>query len=947
MSFIALQTLAQTQKKIDYTKLKKPTLVEEVKLKGDEIAIPYKKFLFPNGLTLIIHEDKSDPIVHVDVTYHVGSAREVVGRSGFAHFFEHMMFQGSDNVADEEHFKIVTESGGTLNGTTNTDRTNYFQTLPSNQLEVALWLEADRMGFFLDAVTQEKFEVQRATVKNERGQNYDNRPYGLVNEKTLEALYPFGHPYSWSTIGYIEDLDAATLDDLKNFFLRWYGPNNAVLTVAGDVNADEVVKLVEKYFGPIPPGPPVSKMKTDPVLLKEHQYISYEDNIRFPLIMFTYPTVPHYHPDEPALDLLSQILGGGKNSIFYQKFVKSQKALNASVSHPCSELDGRMSMMVVAYPGTNLAEMEKQMREAILEFEQRGVTDEDLQKFKVGYEAGELFSLASVSGKASKLAAYQTFTGNPNQIKYELDRYSKVTEEDVVRVYNKYLKDKYCVVLSTVPKGQSNLIAAPDNTARKFPDENYKPDLSEYEGLVYKKAKDNFDRSKRPASGPNPVVKIPTFYTQKYDNGLLLVGSFYEELPIVSVKLYVKAAQIMENPEKAGISSLLAKLMEESTQKFSSEEIETEFEKLGSSISISSGREDFIITITSLSKNFDATMRLVEEVLFSPKFDQNEFERVKRQQLESIANQRTQPTVVSRNVLKKLMYNEDNILSMSELGTENSVSNITLDDVIEFYREKFKPDFATLIVVGKVKAEDVKNSIQFLTSKWQKGNVEMPEKVEANKAATTTIYFINKDNAPQSQIVMGFPSLYYDGTGKYYRATIMNYPLGGAFNSRINLNLREDKGYTYGARSGFNGSEYVNVFTAGAGVRADATDSSIVEFIKELSEYRIGGITEEELKFTKSSIGQIEALKYETPSQKAGFLKTVVDNGLDKDLVKKQQEILKNITKKEIDQLAKELLTIDNMFIVIVGDKEKYLEPVKALGYPVILMNEDGMEIKP
>jgi zinc protease len=935
-----------SQKTIDYKKLKKPTLVEEVKLKGDEIAIPYKKFLFPNGLTLIVHEDKSDPIVHVDVTYHVGSAREVVGRSGFAHFFEHMMFQGSDNVADEEHFKIVTESGGTLNGTTNTDRTNYFETLPSNQLEIALWLEADRMGFFLDAVTQEKFEVQRATVKNERGQNYDNRPYGLVYEKTLEALYPFGHPYSWSTIGYIEDLDAANLDDLKNFFLRWYGPNNAVLTVAGDVNADEVVKLVDKYFGSIPEGPAVSKMKVDPVVLDKHQYISYEDNIRFPLIMFTFPTVPHYHPDEPALDLLSEILGGGKNSIFYQNFIKTQKALNTSVSHPCSELAGTMSMMLVAYPGTNLAEMEKLMREAIAEFEKRGITDEDLQKFKVGYEARELNSLASVSGKASKLASYQTFTGNPNQIKDELDRYSKVTKEDVMRVYNKYIKDKYNVVLSAVPKGQSNLIAAPDNTSRKFPDANYKPDLSEYQGLVYKKAKDNFDRSKKPASGPNPVIKVPSIYSGKYDNGVQLVGSFYDELPIVSVRLFVKAGQIMESTDKAGISSLLAEMMEESTGKFTSEEIESEFEKLGSSISIKSDREDIVIIINTLSKNFDATMKLVEEVLFNPKFSNDDFERVKKQQLEAIANQKTQPTVVSRNVMKKLLYDSDNILSFSELGTKETVSNISLEDLKNFYTKFFAPDFSTLVVVGKIKQDDVKKATSFLTEKWKKREVKMPEQVSSKKAEKTTIYFVDKTNAPQSQIVMGFPALFYDGVGKYYRATIMNYPLGGAFNSRINLNLREDKGYTYGARSSFIGGEYTNVFTAGAGVRADATDSSVVEFIKEITEYSKNGITEEELQFTKNSIGQVEALKYETPSQKASFLKTIVDNDLDKDLVKKQQDILKNITKKEIDQLAKELLTIDKTFIVIVGDKEKYLEAVKRLGYPVVLMNEDGEVIK-
>jgi zinc protease len=284
-------------------------LVEKVTKQGTELVIPYEKYVLPNGLILIIHEDHSDPVVHVDVTYHVGSAREEIGKSGFAHFFEHMMFQGSDHVADEEHFKIVTAAGGTLNGSTNRDRTNYFETVPSNQLEKMLWLEADRMGFLMDAVTQKKFEIQRATVKNERGQNYDNRPYGLLSEVASKNLYPYGHPYSWLTIGYIEDLNRVDVNDLKNFFLRWYGPNNATLTVGGDVKPAEVVKLVEKYYGPIPRCPEVKPVVVPPAVLENDHYVSYTDNYaKLPLLYVDYPTVPIYHKDMGALACLAQVI---------------------------------------------------------------------------------------------------------------------------------------------------------------------------------------------------------------------------------------------------------------------------------------------------------------------------------------------------------------------------------------------------------------------------------------------------------------------------------------------------------------------------------------------------------------------------------------------------------------------------------------------------------------
>jgi zinc protease len=479
-------------------------LVEKVTQKNDQIIIPYEKFVLPNGLTIVVHEDHSDPVVQVDVTYHVGSAREEIGKSGFAHFFEHMMFQGSDHVGDEQHFKLVTESGGTLNGSTNRDRTNYYETVPSNQLEKMLWLEADRMGFLLDAVTQQKFEVQRETVKNERGQNYDNRPYGLVGEVTAKNLYPYGHPYSWLTIGYIEDLNRVDVNDLKNFFLRWYGPNNATVTVGGDVKPAEVVKLVEKYFGSIPRGPEVRNMTLPAPVLEKDRNITLVDNYaRLPQLAVTYPTVPNYHPDMAALSCLAQVIGLGKASIFYQHLEKKQKAISANAFSSLSELAGEFSFRATPSPGVSLAELKSLIDAALDSFEVRGVTDEDVAKFKGSYEAQVIQGLQSVSGKVFQLAQFQCLAGNANMMPKLMAMYNAVTKEDVMRVYNQYIKNKPAVIVSVVPKGQeTNIVAA----------ENYKIDASKYKspdygyaGLKYSKAKDAFDRAQIPGNGPNPM----------------------------------------------------------------------------------------------------------------------------------------------------------------------------------------------------------------------------------------------------------------------------------------------------------------------------------------------------------------------------------------------------------------------------------------------------------
>ena len=855
-----------------------------------------------------------------------------------------MMFEGSEHVGNGQHFKTVTEAGGTLNGSTTEDRTNYFEVLPSNQLETGLWLESDRMGFLLDSVTQRKFEIQRSTVKNERGQNYDNRPYGVAGEKIGAALYPVTHPYSWQTIGYIEDLNRVDVNDLKKFFMRWYGPNNATLTVCGDVTTADVIKLAEKYFGPIPLGPAVNAQTFPAPVLDKDRYISYEDNIRAPQLVFTFPTVPAYNKDEAALDVLADVLSGSKSSIFYQNFVKSEKAQFARVNSSTNELAGDISMTVRTFPDKTLGQMDSLVRLSLSQFEKRGVTDEDIKKFLAGFETNMVNSLSSVQGKGSMLAAYQTFTKNPNFIPKEIERYNKVTKEDVMRVYNQYIKNKYAVVLSIYPKGKKEVIAKADNYTPPARNINA-PEAAEYKNLVYNKAKDNFDRNVKPTPGPSPIVKAPDYWVQKFDNGLKLTGAKSDEVPSITIQLNVEAGHRYEPRNQAGISQMLTSILNESTTKHSAEEIAEKLEKIGSSVNISNDGQNIVVYISSLSKNIDSTLAIAEEILFHPKFDNAEFERIKKQRLESIANQATQATTIANNVFAKLMYGNNHIMGIPSLGTKESVTAIKLEDVVKYYKDYFSPNIASVVIVGDIDQTAAISKVSFL-KKWAGPTVVKGIEPTLPTIDKTKIYFVNKDKAAQSEIRIGYMALPYDATGEFYKTTIMNYALGGSFNSHINMNLREHHGFTYGARSGFSGNQFVGPFTASAGVRTNATDSSVVEFMKEIKHYADNGITPDELTFSKNAIGQSEALKYETAMQKAGFIKRIMDYNLDKTFTIKQSEILNSIKKEEVDALAKKYLPYNNMSILVVGDKSKVFESLLKLGYDIVELDTDGNPLK-
>ena len=907
---------------------------------GDETLIPYTMYELDNGLTVILHEDDSDPMAHVDVTYHVGSGREDIGKSGFAHFFEHMLFQGSENVADEQHFKLITESGGTLNGSTNSDRTNYYQTIPNNQIERILWLEADRMGYLLDAVDEASFENQRDTVKNERGQRVDNQPYGRTFEAIGEALFPEGHPYSWSTIGYLEDLDRATLDDLKTFFLRWYGPNNATLTIGGDIDKRDVLEKVVKYFGPIPRGADVTEPERVDYTLDEDRYLTEEDNIPLARIDMVWPTVEARHPDEAPLDVLMSILTEGKTSVLYDKLEKPGLASSVYGFHYCREMACQFQIVAQPNPAkdTSLADMEATIRQALADFEARGVLDDDLERVKAGVVSNLIYGLESVSGKVSQLAYNHIYFDDPNLIGKDLERYSTVTKDDVMRVYRQYIQGKPAVILSTVPEGEAGQAAREANWT--MPERNI-PETTPASAVDWSLPEDNFDRSVVPPSGDNPTIKAPDVFETTLANGIPVLVARNEEVPTTTLQITLDVGQKDDPLDKVGLAVNTAQYLNDTrTVNSTAEDLSNRLSKLGSTVSFSGGDDSTTIYVKTLTENLEPTMEIVREKMFEPLFNPEDFDRLKDQTIEGLKQARKRPNAVARMVFDRILYGSQDPTAYFGSGTLESVENITLDDMEEQYKRTFSPKVARIVAVSDLSEDEMEAALAPLAD-WEGGSVDTVQYAGPIELDAGRVYFVHKDDAAQSEIRIGYHALPYDTTGEYYRASLMNFPLGANFNSRINQNLREDKGYTYGARGFFSGGPERGYYVASSAVRAETTADAITQFMNEMRRYRDEGLTEEELAFTKAAIGQADARSYETPRQKLGFLSRMQRYGLEPSYVDEQADILEGLTLDEVNAMAADMIDPDAAVIVVVGDR-KYIPEIEALGYQVTEMDEDG-----
>ncbi len=917
--------------------------------KGKTLKIDYEKYTLDNGLEVILHDDKSDPIASVAVVYHVGSNREETGRTGFAHLFEHMMFQESQHVGQDQFFKKVQGAGGTLNGFTTNDFTCYFEIVPKNALEMALWLESDRMGFLLSTVTEEAFKNQQEVVQNEKRQRVDNVPYGHTSYVIDKLLYPEDHPYNWQVIGSLEDLANATIDDVIKFFKKWYGPNNATLVIAGDLDKAQTKKWVEKYFGEIKAAPPVDDPKAWNVTLTETRRASHEDNFaRSPELNMVFPTVQQFEKDAYALDLLSNLLSDGKKAPLYKVLVEEKKlAPSVGAFHRTNEITSYMRFRIRAFPDKNLTDVENAIKEAFALFEKEGFTDKDLARVKARTETDFYNGISSILNKSLQLAVYNEFKGSPDFISDDIQNSLDVTSEDIWRVYNKYIKDKHYVLTSFVPKGKAELIA---ENSEPFPivEENILNEDGEAtvaksgtESKPAEKMTSSFDRSVEPPRGPSPETTVPEVWTHTYKNGLRIYGIENQELPLVEWALSLKGGLLLDDLEKVGVANLMTDIMMEGTESRTPLELEEAIDLLGSRINMFTGRESITIQANTLTSKLKDTYAIFEEILMEPRWDEKEFARIKDETIEGIKRQSVNPSTVSRNVYNKLIYGKQNILGYPVSGTEGSVAAITLDDLKAYYKNNYSPSVSYITIAGNISKADAVKLFSNLGSKWKSRDVSFPEFAAPTKPENSQLYFVDIPKAKQSQIRIGYLAMSY-ADPDYYPATVMNYKLGGSFNGNLNLILREEKGFTYGARSGFSGTHYPGAFTAASGVRSNATKESVEIFRDEMMKYR-EGISEDDMIFTRDALVQSNARRFETLGAKRGMLNAIANYGLDHDYIKQREEIVKKMTVEAHKALVEKYIDPNRMIYLLVGDAATQLEPLKELklGDP-ILLDKDG-----
>ena len=881
-------------------------------------AITFEKHTLPNGLDVILHQDRSIPVAAVNVWYHVGSKDEEVGRTGFAHLFEHIMFRGTRHHK-ASHFEPLQKIGATLNGSTTGDRTNYWEDVPSNYLELALWLEADRMGFLLDALDQDGFDTERDVVKNERRQSYENRPYGMAQWHIQQALFPLPHPYNWMTIGSQEDLDAATLDDVKDFFRRYYSPSNASVSIAGDIDTEVALEMAHRYFADLEPGPAVRRIQRADSPLKGRVDLEMTDRVTLPRLYAVWLAPANLSGDDDAGDILRAILSDGHSSRMYRSLVyDKQIAQSASVGYYAAEIAGQFRMEVTPAAGHTLEEVEEAAEEVLASIATEPPTEEEFERAINRIEMQHYRMLARVGGfggRADALNYFNVFTGDPDGLNTAMDGYRKVTREDVLRVHQQILDG-----------GQVRMRVRPER------------------GLST--ATMTVDRTRQPAGGPTPGFVPPTPQRGSLSNGMEVIVANKPGLPLVSFALLARAGATGDPSELPGLSSFTVAMMDEGTSNRTSQEISAAFEHIGSRLGADTRKELTLLTAETLDRHWRHALGLAADVARNANFPEHELERVRRERLTDLRRARDEAGFLAESNFGTLVFGSASPYAHSNLGTDATLSSAQRSDLAARHAQALRPDRLCLLVAGDVSTEVAVAAAEEHFGDW-KAPAEEAASINAGNVAAAAgprIYLIDKPGAAQSVIRAGMP-LVERGHPDYMTLSVLNYAFGGQFSARLNQNLRQDKGYSYGYNSGISWYNAPSLLSAGGSVQTAVTREAVLETIKEFAD--IGGsrpLTEEELNDARNGLILGYPSGFERPAQLLGQLVTLAQFNLPDGYFRTFEDRLSGVSLADTHRAGAEYLSPERLTVLVVGDREQVEEPLRELGYGLILLDAEGQE---
>jgi zinc protease len=903
-----------------------------------DTAIPRLEFetlTLQNGLKVILSEDKRLPLVAVNLWYHVGPANEVPGRTGFAHLFEHMMFQGSKHVAADTHFKLLEAAGASdINGTTDFDRTNYFETVPSNQLELALWIESDRMGYLLDVLDEKALSNQQEVVRNERRQGVENQPYGIAEEALYQALYPKGHPYYGVVIGSHEDLAAVELRDVQTFFKQFYTPNNASLAIVGDFDRAQAKRLVEKYFGTLKRGPDVPKIAATTPPVTAEKKLTVTDNVELPRVYLAWLTPPIFKPGDAEADLAAEILGGGKSSRLYRSLVyEKQIAENVTASQESLILGSKFTVQATARPGHTAEELQAAIDIELKRLREQGPDGRELERARNRIETRiiqGLETLGGFGGKADRLNSYEHYLGNPDYLQQDLLRYRQATAEAVTAFTRKYLQDPSRVVLVAVP-GEKKLAPEPAPRAGR----------TTTGGGAESVNADESWRREMPKAGPAKQAQLPVPASYKLPNGLTVIVSERRELPVVSASLVFGSGSGANPPDKPGLANFSVAMLDEGTTTRSALGIAEEAAQIGATLSTGSTMDQSQVTVTSLSAHFPKALELMADVALHPTFPQEEVGRQRASRLATLVAQKSSPAQIATNVVAAAVFGPKHPYGYIELGTEASNKSLTRDDMQAFWKRHLVPGNAALVVVGAVSRSELEALTKKVFSEWA-GAAAPRETLGTPGGTSARLAIVDRPGAAQTELrVAGVGAA--RSTPDYEALQVMNTILGGLFTSRINLNLREDKGYTYGAGSGFGFRRTPGPFFVSTAVRTDATAPTVTEIFKELQRIRQDPVTTEELALGQDSLIRSLPGRFETSGEAAGSFAALFVYDLGLDYYARYLQRVAGVDAAAVQAAARKYIAPERFVVIAVGDRKKIEAELKKLDLGAIeIRDTDG-----